>query len=62
MKPSTSVNLIHCSNCSNVVDTPEEHASYPDGNCPDCGDPWTGSENTGVRIFATVPEGASGQA
>jgi len=62
MKPSTSVNLIHCSNCNNTVDTPEEHASYPDGKCPDCGMPWTGSENTGVRIFATVPEGASGQA
>lgn len=62
MKPSTSQNLIHCDECGNAVDTPEEHASYPDGSCPQCNTPWTGAERKGVRIFATVPEGASGQA
>jgi hypothetical protein len=32
--PSTSTDIVHCVNCSNAVDTPEEIASYPDGNCP----------------------------
>ena len=36
-RPSTSVDKIQCHNCDNLVDTPEEVASYPDGNCPDCG-------------------------
>ena len=36
-KPATSVDTIQCHNCDNLVDTPEEVASYPDGNCPDCG-------------------------
>lgn len=62
MKPSSSVNLIHCNHCPNAVDTPEEHLSYPAGNCPECGNPWIGDERTGVRIFATVPEPASGGA
>lgn len=62
MKPSTSVDLIHCKTCNNAVDTPAENASYPDGECPVCQEPWTGDENKGVRIFATVPEGAGGQA
>lgn len=62
MKPSTSKDLIHCDECGNAVDTPEEHASYPDGSCPQCNTPWTGAERKGVRIFATVPEAASGQA
>jgi uncharacterized paraquat-inducible protein A len=62
MKPSSSINLIHCDHCDNAVDTPEEHASYPDGQCPECKNPWTGAERTGVRIFATVPEAADGQA
>ena len=62
MKPSTSVTLIHCQSCFNAVNTPAEKESYPDGECPVCQEPWTGTENTGVRVFATVPEGASGQA
>lgn len=62
MKPSTSVDLIHCDNCNNAVDTPAEHATYPDGQCPECLEPWTGTERRGVRIFATVPDAASGQA
>lgn len=62
MKPSTSVDLIHCENCGNAVDTPEEHATYPDGKCPECLEPWTGVEPKGVRIFATVPDAAGGAA
>ena len=60
-KPSTSQNLIHCAFCNNAVDTPEEVASYPNGNCPDCGNPWTGSEAMGVRISVTAPEAISGK-
>ena len=33
-KPSTSTDLVECANCNNAVDTPEEIASYPDGNYP----------------------------
>ena len=61
-KPSTSRDLIHCASCENAVDTPEEIASYPDGNCPDCGNSWTGSEATGVSISVTAPEAISGEA
>ena len=60
-KPSKSEDLIHCASCDNAVDTPEEIASYPDGNCPDCGNSWTGSEATGVRISVTAPEAISGE-
>ena len=60
-KPSTSRDLIHCASCENAVDTPEEIASYPDGNCPDCGNSWTGSEATGVSISVTAPEAISGK-
>jgi predicted RNA-binding Zn-ribbon protein involved in translation (DUF1610 family) len=61
-KPSTSQDLIHCASCDNAVDTPEEIASYPDGNCPQCGNNWTGSEAKGVRISVTAPEAISGEA
>jgi len=60
--PSTSQDLIHCASCENAVDTPEEIASYPDGNCPNCGNTWTGSEAKGVRITVTAPEALSGEA
>ena len=43
-RPSGSVDTVHCVNCENAVDTPEEVASYPEGNCPNCGQNWTGSE------------------
>ena len=61
-KSSISQDLIHCASCDNAVDTPEEIASYPSGNCPQCGNPWTGSESKSVRIFATAPEAISGEA
>jgi hypothetical protein len=53
--PSTSVPMVHCSNCGNAVDTPEEEATYPDGQCPECSQPWTGAENKGVKISVTSP-------
>ena len=55
-KPSTSSDTVECVNCSNEVDTPEEIASYPDGNCPDCGESWTGSEKRSTTIVVTMPE------
>lgn len=60
--PATSVDLVHCANCGNAVDTPEEQATYPDGNCPDCGQTWTGSEGRGVRITVTAPAPIAGRA
>ena len=53
--PATSKDIIHCASCENAVDTPEEVASYPNGNCPDCGNPWTGSEGKGISILVTAP-------
>ena len=59
-KPSTSSDTVECVNCNNAVDTPEEIASYPDGNCPDCGERWTGSEKRSTSIQVTVPEQIAG--
>lgn len=59
-KPATSSDTVHCVNCDNAVDTPEEIASYPDGNCPDCGQSWTGSEKRSTSIQVTMPESISG--
>lgn len=53
--PASSVALVHCANCGNAVDTPEEKSSYPHGHCPDCNNPWTGAENKGVKISVTTP-------
>ena len=61
-RPSTSQDLIHCASCDNAVDTPEDIASYPNGNCPNCGKAWTGSEAKGIRISVTAPEALSGEA
>ena len=61
-KPSTSTDLIHCVTCNNAVDTAEELASYPDGDCPDCGNPWTGEERKSTVIQVTVPQSISGGA
>ena len=61
-KPSTSSDTVHCVSCDNAVDTPEEIASYPNGNCPDCGESWTGSEKRSTSITVTAPEAISGEA
>jgi predicted RNA-binding Zn-ribbon protein involved in translation (DUF1610 family) len=53
--PATSVDMVHCVTCNNAVDTPEEVATYPDGNCPDCGNPWTGGEARSTTITVTAP-------
>ena len=55
-KPSTSSDTVHCVNCDNAVDTPEEIATYPNGNCPDCGQSWTGGERRSTTIVVTMPE------
>lgn len=59
-KPSTSSDTVHCVSCENVVDTPEEIASYPDGTCPECGQGWTGSEKRSTIITVTAPEPIGG--
>ena len=61
-KPSTSSDTVHCSYCGNVVDTPEEIASYPNGNCPNCGNAWLGSEKRSTSVMVTAPEPISGEA
>jgi predicted RNA-binding Zn-ribbon protein involved in translation (DUF1610 family) len=58
--PSTSEEKLQCHNCDNVVDTPEEVASYPDGNCPDCGEPWTADTKRHTKITVTMPQAAGG--
>jgi predicted RNA-binding Zn-ribbon protein involved in translation (DUF1610 family) len=61
-KPASSSDTVHCKNCNNAVDTPEEIASYPTGNCPDCGEAWTGAENRSTSILVTAPEPIKGEA
>lgn len=61
-KPTTSSDTIFCVGCGNAVDTPEEIASYPDGNCPDCGKTWTGAEVRSTSINVTAPEAIRGEA
>ncbi len=58
--PSTSSDTIHCVNCGNAVDTPEEILSYPSGNCPNCGQSWTGAEKKDTRITVTAPQPLGG--
>ena len=60
-KPSTSSDTVHCVICDNAVDTPAEIASYPDGSCPQCSQPWTGSEKRSTSITVTAPEAISGE-
>ena len=59
-RPSSSTDMGHGVNCDNAGDTPEEVASYPDGNCPDCGESWTGTEKRSTNIRVTAPEPISG--
>ena len=61
-RPSSSVDTIQCHNCGNLVDTPEEVASYPDGKCPDCGKSWTAETKRHTAITVTAPEAISGEA
>ena len=60
--PSTSKDEIECSSCDNKVDTPEEVLTYPGGNCPVCGNPWTGTEKRSTLIQVTMPQGIFGGA
>lgn len=59
--PSTSTETIKCASCDNVVDTVDERASYPDGNCPECDNPWTGKERKDAVICVTMPQAISGE-
>ena len=59
-RPSTSSDIVECVNCDNAVDTPEEIASYPDGNCHDYGEAWTGGKKCSTTIVVTMPEQISG--
>jgi predicted RNA-binding Zn-ribbon protein involved in translation (DUF1610 family) len=58
--PATSSDTVHCANCGNAVDTPEEIATYPAGICPDCGESWTGAERRDTAIQVTVPKPLGG--
>jgi hypothetical protein len=49
-KPATTKDTVYCVHCNNKVDTPEEVLSYPLGNCPDCGNSWTGAEKRDTMI------------
>ena len=60
--PASSVDKIECHNCANEVDTPEEIASYPSGNCPDCGQSWLGTEKQSTAISVTAPAPILGEA
>jgi hypothetical protein len=59
MTPAKSVDHIQCATCDNLVDTPEEIASYPDGRCPKCFYPWTGVErrDTYITVATLSPIG-----
>jgi hypothetical protein len=55
-RPSTSVDTVRCVHCDNAVDTPEEVATYPHGNCPACNGSWTGTERRDTAITVTAPQ------
>lgn len=57
--PAKSSDKVHCVNCGNAVDTPEEIATYPAGICPDCGESWTGAEkrDTSITVASPTPLG-----
>lgn len=57
--PATSIEVVRCAHCDNIVDTPEEAAAYPNGDCPECGNPWT--EKRSVAISVTVPQALGGE-
>jgi uncharacterized paraquat-inducible protein A len=59
-RPSSSVDKLQCHHCDNLVDTPEEVASYPEGTCPDCGKSWTAETKRHTSVTVTMPEAAGG--
>ena len=59
-RPSTSQDEVHCATCGNIVDTPEEIASYPSGECTECGSLWTGGEKRSTIIQVTMPDSITG--
>jgi|TARA_B110000285_G_scaffold29156_1_gene29412 hypothetical protein len=59
-KPSTSRDEVSCVVCNNVVDTAAEIASYPEGNCTECGSSWTGDEKRSTIIQVTIPDSITG--
>lgn len=59
-RPATSVDKLQCHNCDNLVDTPEEVASYPNGTCPDCGESWTAETKRHTAITVTMPQSMDG--
>ena len=58
--PATSTDMVKCANCDNLVDTPEQIESYPDGNCPESGSSRTGEEKRSTIIQDTVPKTLGG--
>jgi len=59
--PATTEDRLQCGNCDNLVVTPEEIASYPDGACPNCGESWTvETSKFHTRILVTAPSPAGG--
>ena len=58
--PATSRDIVHCAICGNEVDTPEEIASYPDGNCPQCGNAWTAETKRHTSVTVTMPQAMDG--
>lgn len=59
--PAVSEDSVFCMSCYNEVDTPEEVATYPAGNCPQCNNPWTGTEPKSTRIMVTMPVALGGE-
>lgn len=59
-RPSTSLDTIQCHSCDNIVDTPEEIASYPDGNCQQCGNSWTAETKRHTSVMVTMPQAMGG--
>ncbi len=59
-RPSSSVDKLQCHSCGNIVDTPAEVASYPDGTCPQCGLKWTAETKRHTAVTVCMPEAAGG--
>jgi hypothetical protein len=59
---SAGTDKVYCEGCDNVVDSPDTIASYPSGECPQCGTAWTGKEKRSTLIQVTMPESIMGGA